>query len=48
MLVSEEWGLPYSHLFEALLPCLSDEEEEVQQASEHACNDLMRNVRSFL
>lgn len=47
VLVSEEWGLPYSQLLEALLPCLSDEEEEVQQASEDACNDLMRNVNTL-
>ena len=48
VLVSEEWGLPYSQLLEALLPCLSDEEEEVQQASENACNDLMRNVNAIM
>ena len=44
VLVSEEWGLPYSQLLKALLPCLSDCEEEVQIASENACVDLMRNV----
>ena len=44
VLVSEEWGLPYSQLFDALLPCLLDEEEEVQQASNAACEDLMANV----
>lgn len=44
VLVSEEWGLPYSQLFDALLPCLLDEEEEVQQASDNACKDLMDNV----
>lgn len=42
--VSEEWSLPYSQLFDALLPCLLDEEEEVQQASDNACKDLMDNV----
>lgn len=46
VLVSEEWGLPYSQLFDALLPCLLDEEEEVQQASDNACKDLMENVDS--
>ena len=25
VLVSEEWGLPYSQLLKALLPCLSDD-----------------------
>lgn len=44
VLVSEEWSLPYSQLFDALLPCLLDEEEEVQQASDNACKDLMDNV----
>ena len=44
VLVGEEWGLPYSQLLEALLPCLSDEEEEVQQAAEGACRELMLNV----
>ena len=34
----------YSQLFDALLPCLLDEEEEVQQASNAACEDLMANV----
>ncbi|OAO17602.1 VAC14 family protein [Blastocystis sp. ATCC 50177/Nand II] len=43
VLVSEEWSLPYSQLFDALLPCLLDEEEEVQQASDNACKDLMDN-----
>ena len=27
VLVSEKWSLPYSQLFDALLPCLLDEEE---------------------
>ena len=44
MLVGEEWGLPYSQLLEAMLPCLSDDEEEVQQATKEACHDLMENV----
>ena len=44
VLVGEEWGLPYSQLLEALLPCLSDEEEEVQQDAEGACKELMLNV----
>ena len=48
VLVSEEWGLPYSQLFDAQLPCLLDEEEEVQQASDNACKDLMENVGSAL
>lgn len=45
--MGEEWGLPYSQLLEALLPCLSDEEEEVQQAAKRACLDLMDNVETL-
>ena len=47
VLVSEEWGLPYSQLFKALIPCLSDPEIDVQQASENACIELMKNVTPF-
>ena len=43
--VGQPWALPYSQLFEALLPCLQDEEKEVQVKAEAACHDLMKNVR---
>lgn len=45
--VGEEWGLPYSQLLDALLPCLQDEEEEVQVEAEAACHDLMKNVSEY-
>ena len=45
--MSEDWGLPYSQLFKALIPCLSDPEVDVQQASENACFEFMKTVTPF-